>query len=195
MWSPPCVAYRAINEDAGALPPTFAPQPLDPSRALSSCCDRGFLSATVDRQVALTASGGKARRATILEISFDYSARGAALQWVSQYPHECEVRIPGLSILPIDLLTALIVGAGPPRVPIGCLGEADLWCFLLSHSASFYLALRCSRTMSDSGAIIAVSWSQVQHQHQCGCPPRPLPLSTPILQVLCTRWRRALVRG
>ena len=85
MWSPPSTAYRTLREEDGALPPRFITRGV-------SCCERGFLSATTDRSVALAHAGGRAAYASVLEIGFDYAARGADMRWVSQFPHENEVR-------------------------------------------------------------------------------------------------------
>ena len=100
MWSPPMTAYRPIREEEGNLPPAFVPQPAEPARCVP-CADRGVLCATTDRQVALGFSGGAAAHASLLEIGFDYSSHGASLQWLSQYPRECEVAyLPCTSLLP-----------------------------------------------------------------------------------------------
>ena len=109
MWSPPVCAYRPLREElvaggGGLLPPSFVPNTGEPQRGATTAAERGVLSCTADKQVALAYSGGKAGVGTLLEVSFDYGSRGAALQWVSQYPHEAELAYPPCtSLLPHGL--------------------------------------------------------------------------------------------
>ena len=46
------------------------------------------MSTTKNPAVALDYSGGAAAKGSIFCIDFDMSSRGAAVQWLSQYPHE-----------------------------------------------------------------------------------------------------------
>ena len=50
------------------------------------------MSTTKSPAVALDYSGGSATVGSILVIDFDMNSRGASIQWLSQYPHEEEVR-------------------------------------------------------------------------------------------------------
>ena len=83
-----------VLEELAPLPRDFVPMVADLAQGRGSsvsCADLGFLSATTGRQTALSYSGGRAARATLLELSFDYASRGADVQWVSQFPSELEV--------------------------------------------------------------------------------------------------------
>ena len=52
--------------------------------------ERAFMSTTENPAVALDYSGGKDVKGTIFAMDFDQASRGAAIQWLSQYPHEEE---------------------------------------------------------------------------------------------------------
>jgi hypothetical protein len=101
MWSPPMTSYVAVREEGGGLPPSFLPAaaPDQPSRGAGVAAERGCLSATTSKQVALALSGGSSGRCTLLELAFDYATRGASVQWLSQYPAEDEVVYPPCTAL------------------------------------------------------------------------------------------------
>ena len=63
--------------------------------------ERGLMSATADRAVAMQYSGKDGRRCTIFEILVGRIDIGADLGWVSQYPNEREVLFPPLSCLEV----------------------------------------------------------------------------------------------
>ena len=72
--------------------------------------ERGLMSATMDRHVAMQYSGSDKERGTVLEIAVGRIDIGADLCWVSQYPGEREVLFPPLSCLEV---------MGEPRVEDG----------------------------------------------------------------------------
>ena len=72
--------------------------------------ERGLMSATADRAVAMQYSGKNGKRCTIFEILVGRVDIGADLSWVSQYPNEKEVLYPPLSCLEV---------MGEPRVESG----------------------------------------------------------------------------
>ena len=72
--------------------------------------ERGLMSTTTDRRVAMQYSGADRQRGTVFEISVGRIDIGADLAWVSQYPGEREVLFPPLSCLEV---------MGEPRVEGG----------------------------------------------------------------------------
>ena len=170
MWSPPMCAYRPLREESsissalggGTLPPTFVPTVGEAASRAVTAAELGVLSATTDKQVALALSGGKASHTTILEISFDYTSRGASLQWLSQYPYECEVAFPPCTaLLPHGLRQwserrrVIAVQATPSSMHV----RADSIVSLeASPSGAVHgLAAKVSQSMSGLGASITSS--------------------------------------
>ena len=71
--------------------------------------ERAFMSTTRNPAVALDYSGGAETRGSILVIDFELGSRGAAIQWLSQYPHEEELLFPpctGLSVVDVTQIEA-----------------------------------------------------------------------------------------
>ncbi|CAK0790071.1 unnamed protein product, partial [Prorocentrum cordatum] len=83
--------YRGTS--GGRLPNQFWVK--DDTTGVKGGVEYGFLSTTVDRQVARQYSGGAA--GTILEIQTGMIDKGADLSWISQYPHEAELCFPPLT--------------------------------------------------------------------------------------------------
>ena len=80
--------YRAPG---GALPNSFwHKQP----EGCQGGLELAFMSTTKSAAVALDYSGGSAIQGSIMVIDFDMNSRGAAIQWLSQYPHEEELLFP-----------------------------------------------------------------------------------------------------
>jgi len=67
------------------------------------------MSTTRNPAVALDYSGGAETTGSILMIDFELGSRGAAIQWLSQYPHEEELLFPpctGLSVVDVAQIGA-----------------------------------------------------------------------------------------
>eukprot|EP00967_Tisochrysis_lutea_P106449 scaffold163249_cov49-Tisochrysis_lutea.AAC.1 len=65
----------------------------------------GFMSATLDRRVAMHYAGaGTEKSAILLEMQMGMIDRGADLSWLSQYPHEREILFAPLSALEVRRL-------------------------------------------------------------------------------------------
>ena len=86
--SKPARVYRGVRETDLELPPHFLEVE---DGKFAGGVERAFMSTTKNPAVALDYSGGVAAKGSIFCIDFDMSSRGAAVQWLSQYPHE-EVR-------------------------------------------------------------------------------------------------------
>ena len=86
--APPTTVYRGLDESNGwELPPAF----LYPKKGeFAGGVELGFSSTTEDFDVAVSYSGGKENKGTILELDFDIAGRGADIQFLSQYPEEKE---------------------------------------------------------------------------------------------------------
>ena len=86
--------YRGIDESELKLPPSF----LD-GDFLGYGIERAFMSTSAKESVALQYSGGPGVEGAIFVIDFAIGARGAAVQWLSQYPHEQELLFPPCTAL------------------------------------------------------------------------------------------------
>ena len=76
------------------------------ARAVPTCrrsLGRFALLQTLNRQVALRYAEGDA--GIVLQIEQGAVARGASLQWLSQYPHEAELTFPPLTMCAQPLCT------------------------------------------------------------------------------------------
>ena len=79
------------HRDERGLPPEF----LKGAQAeFAGGVELAFMSTTKSAAVALDYSGGSAIQGSIMVIDFDMNSRGAAIQWLSQYPHEEELLFP-----------------------------------------------------------------------------------------------------
>ena len=79
------------HRDERGLPPEF----LKGAQAeFAGGVELAFMSTTKSAAVALDYSGGSAIQGSIMLIDFDMNSRGAAIQWLSQYPHEEELLFP-----------------------------------------------------------------------------------------------------
>ena len=87
--SKPARVYRGVRETDLELPPHFLEVE---DGKFAGGVERAFMSTTKNPAVALDYSGGVAAKGSIFCIDFDMSSRGAAVQWLSQYPHEEDKR-------------------------------------------------------------------------------------------------------
>ena len=60
--------------------------------------ERAFMSSTPSPEVAVKYSGNEAA-GSIFAIDFDMASRGAAIDWLSQFPHEKELLFPPCTML------------------------------------------------------------------------------------------------
>ena len=61
--------------------------------------ERAFMSTTSNPEVAFDYSGGAHTKGSILALDFDMASRGAAIDWLSQFPHERELIFPPNTML------------------------------------------------------------------------------------------------
>ena len=92
------VSYRTIDETAAPLPPACVPGSAA-WRAQSSWLEKGFLTATRDKQVALGACADYAKASVLQLHAGDASLRGVDVSWLSQYPHEMETIFPPCNLV------------------------------------------------------------------------------------------------
>ena len=98
---PKGTVFRGMN--GMKLPRSFV-QP--DACGVRSGVEYGFMSATLDRSVAVRYSRGKADNPSlILEMEMGMVNRGAFLMWLSQYPDEREVLLPPLTGLEVSSYT------------------------------------------------------------------------------------------
>ena len=86
--SKPTRVYRGVRETSMQLPSRFFEAP---QGGFAGGVERSFMSTTRSAAVAVDYSGGEAVGGSILTIDFEMGSRGAAVQWLSQYPHEEEL--------------------------------------------------------------------------------------------------------
>ena len=86
--SAPARVYRGVREVETVLPPSF----LD--GAFAGGVELAFMSTTLDPCVAIDYSGGAFTAGSLFVIDFDMASRGAAINWLSQYPAEEELLFP-----------------------------------------------------------------------------------------------------
>jgi len=86
--------YRGINESRYELPDSFTNH--NNGKEFAGGVELAFMSTTTDINVAVEYArrGTDPSKCSIFEIPFDIATRGANVQWVSQYPYECELIYP-----------------------------------------------------------------------------------------------------
>ena len=90
----PTLVYRGVNEEHLKLPERFYTAGADGGASFAGGIERAFMSTTKNATVALDYSGGAQTAGSVLAIAFTEAARGASVQWLSQYPHEEELLFP-----------------------------------------------------------------------------------------------------
>ena len=115
--------YRAPG---GALPKTFWRSP-------RGGIEPAFMSTSTDREAAM----GYARRSPsriLFEIEQGLVARGASIQWLSQYPEEAELLFPPLTVLEVkdvsvegSVVIAKIAPSVPAQAKVGSEDERLAW--------------------------------------------------------------------
>ena len=89
--SQPATVYRGVREDQMQLPKEMvAVEEMEAMDRFAGGIERAFMSTTKNPAVALDYSGGSGVQGTIFAMDFDQASRGAAIQFLSQYPHEEE---------------------------------------------------------------------------------------------------------
>lgn len=82
-----CKVYRGMS--GGRLPPSLRTRN---QYGVRGGVDLAFMSTTVNREVAVQYAGSSGGAALALELRQGMVDRGADISWISQYPHEREVR-------------------------------------------------------------------------------------------------------
>ena len=94
--SRPARVYRGVRETGMQLPREFFEEG---ASGFAGGVERSFMSTTKSPAVAIDYSGGEETPGSILVMDFEMGSRGAAVRWVSQYPHEEELLFPPLTTL------------------------------------------------------------------------------------------------
>ena len=97
--------YRGVNESRYKLPISFTDQ--QSGKEFAGGVELAFMSTSTDINVAAEYArrGTNPSNCSIFEIPFDAGSRGANVQWVSQYPYECELIYPPCTYLTCENVT------------------------------------------------------------------------------------------
>ena len=144
--------YRGINESRFKLPNSFTDH--QSRKEFAGGVELAFMSTSTDINVAAEYAkrGTDPSNCSIFEIPFDAGSRGANVQWVSQYPYECELIYPPCTYLTCDNVTTLEEGnlAG-----IRCLG-------VRATVSTARKAVDSIRTVKDKPHEDASKWDSTQ---------------------------------
>ena len=97
--------YRGVNESRFKLPDSFTDH--QSGKEFAGGVELAFMSTSTDINVAAEYAkrGTDPSNCSIFEIPFDAGSRGANVQWVSQYPYECELIYPPCTYLTCENIT------------------------------------------------------------------------------------------
>jgi hypothetical protein len=97
--------YRGVNESRFKLPNSFIDHKGE--KEFAGGVELAFMSTSTDIHVAAeyAKKGNNPSYCSIFEIPFDAGSRGANVQWVSQYPYECELIYPPCTYLTCENIT------------------------------------------------------------------------------------------
>jgi len=97
--------YRGVNESRFKLPNSFTDH--QSGKEFAGGVELAFMSTSTDINVAAEYArrGTNPSNCSIFEIPFDAGSRGANVQWVSQYPYECELIYPPCTYLTCENVT------------------------------------------------------------------------------------------
>eukprot|EP01051_Picozoa_sp_SAG22_P011676 SAG22_NODE_1146_length_5374_cov_7.602654_3_plen_696_part_01 len=167
---PACKMYRGVS--GMLLPRCF----LEPDQFnVRGGVEYGFMSCTTDVHVACEYASGGAVQArsveggagipkTIMVANMGMVDRGAALDWLSQYPEEREILLPPLTALEVlssmDVRAQELLPGAPPEATVHVV-EVRLNCNMLSLTLERLLAVR-KKQVTELGKIIDVGLRDVQ---------------------------------